>query len=32
VYWDEIRQTQVIALHVPETLKGLKIELVAAKE
>ena len=32
VFWDEIKKSQVVALHVPESLQGIKIQLVAAKE
>jgi type VI secretion system protein ImpJ len=32
VFWEEIKKSQVVALHVPESLQGLKIRLVAAKE
>jgi type VI secretion system protein ImpJ len=32
VFWEEIKKSQVVALHVPETLQGLKIELLASKE
>ena len=32
VFWEEIKKSQVVALHVPESLQGLKIQLVAAKE
>lgn len=32
VFWEEIKKSQVVALHVPESLEGIKIQLVAAKE
>ncbi len=32
VFWEEIRQSQVVALHVPESLQALTIQLLAAKE
>ena len=32
VFWDEIKHTQVVALHVPENLQSLRIQLLAAKE
>lgn len=32
VLWDEIRQSQVVAIHVPEHLHTLHIQLLAAKE
>lgn len=32
VFWEEIKKSQVVALHIPESLQGVKIQLVAAKE
>ena len=32
VFWEEIKKSQVVALHVPESLQGIRIQLVAAKE
>ena len=32
VFWEDIKKSQVVALHVPESLQGVKIQLVAAKE
>lgn len=32
MFWEEIKKSQVVAVHVPESLQGLKIQLVAAKE
>ncbi len=32
VFWEEIKKSQVVALHVPESLQGMKIQLVAVKE
>jgi type VI secretion system protein ImpJ len=32
VFWEDIKRSQVVALHVPETLQALKIELVASKD
>jgi type VI secretion system protein ImpJ len=32
VFWEEIKKSQVVALHVPESLQSIKIQLVAAKE
>ena len=32
VLWEEIKKSQVVALHVPESLQTLKIELLASKE
>jgi type VI secretion system protein ImpJ len=32
VFWEEIKKSQVVALHVPESLQTLKIQLLAAKE
>jgi type VI secretion system protein ImpJ len=32
VLWEEIKKSQVVALHVPESLQALKIELMASKE
>ena len=31
-FWEEIKKSQVVALHVPDNLRELKIQLVAAKE
>ena len=32
MFWEEIKKSQVVALHIPENLQGIKIQLVAAKE
>lgn len=32
VFWEDIKKSQVVALHVPESLQGVKIQLVAVKE
>lgn len=32
VFWDEIKKSQVVALHIPGSLQGVKIQLVAVKE
>ena len=32
VFWEEIKKSQVVALHVPESLQDIRIQLVAAKE
>jgi type VI secretion system protein ImpJ len=32
VFWEEIKKSQVVALHVPDSLQGITIQLVAAKE
>lgn len=32
VFWDDIKKSQVVALHIPESLQTVKIQLVAAKE
>ena len=32
VFWDEIKKSQVVALHVPESLHGVRVQLVATKE
>jgi type VI secretion system protein ImpJ len=32
VFWEEIKKSQVVALHVPDSLQGLRIQLVAAKD
>lgn len=32
VFWEDIKKSQVVALHVPESLRSVKIQLVAAKE
>ncbi|HWF60155.1 MAG TPA: type VI secretion system baseplate subunit TssK [Nitrospira sp.] len=32
VFWEDIKKSQVVAMHVPESLQGVKIQLVAAKE
>lgn len=31
-FWEEIKKSQMVALHVPDSLNGLNIQLVAAKE
>lgn len=32
VFWEEIKRSQVIALHIPESLHNLAVQLLAAKE
>lgn len=32
LFWEDIKKSQVVALHVPESLRSVKIQLVAAKE
>jgi type VI secretion system protein ImpJ len=32
VFWDEIKKSQVVALHVPQSLQGIRIQLVATKD
>ena len=32
VFWDEIKKSQVVALHIPGSLQGVQIQLVAVKE
>lgn len=32
VFWEEIKKSQVVALHIPESLQSLSIQLLAAKE
>jgi type VI secretion system protein ImpJ len=32
VFWDEIKKSQVVALHVPQSLQNLRIQLVATKD
>jgi len=32
VFWEEIKKSQVVALHVPDSLQGIQIQLVATKE
>lgn len=32
LFWEEIKKSQLVALHVPESLQGLKIQVVAARE
>ena len=32
VFWEDIKKSQVVALHVPESLQGITIQLVATKE
>jgi type VI secretion system protein ImpJ len=31
-FWDEIKKSQVVALHVPQSLQGIRIQLVATKD
>jgi type VI secretion system protein ImpJ len=31
-FWEDIKKSQVVALHIPDNLRELKIQLVAAKE
>jgi type VI secretion system protein ImpJ len=32
VFWEEIKKSQVVAMHIPESLQAVRIQLVAAKE
>jgi type VI secretion system protein ImpJ len=32
VFWEEIKKSQVVALHIPESLQTLTIQLLAAKD
>jgi type VI secretion system protein ImpJ len=32
VFWEEIKKSQVVALHIPDSLQGLNIQLLAAKD
>jgi type VI secretion system protein ImpJ len=32
VFWEEIKKTQIIALHVPQSLQSLRLQLLATKE
>lgn len=32
MFWEEIKKSQMVAVHVPESLQGLKIQVVAARE
>ncbi len=32
VFWEDIKRTQIIALHVPQSLQSLRLQLLATKE
>lgn len=32
VFWEEIKKTQIVALHVPQSLQSLRLQLLATKE
>ncbi|MDH4079510.1 MAG: type VI secretion system baseplate subunit TssK [Nitrospira sp.] len=32
VFWEEIKKSQVVALHIPESVQSIRVQLVAVKE
>jgi type VI secretion system protein ImpJ len=32
VFWEEIKKSQIVALHVPQSLQSLRLQLLATKE